>query len=229
MEKKFSTKAVVEIAIFAAIAVSLDFIQGSFFKGIWANGGSLGIAMVPIFIIAYRRGLLPGLLCGLIVSVVQMLGGIYVVQGATFDNAFMKAMGPFIQIMLDYILAYTVVGFAGAFAGLYAKGKDLKTKILWIIVGSMVGGLLKFLCHFFAGFFWLNMGNEPFWGANDTTWVYSLVYNGTYCIPNAIICTVIMVLIARFYPAILSIEKRIEEEEIVENKEEEVNEQNKTI
>ena len=133
MEKKFSTRVIVEIAIFAAIAVSLDFIQGSFFKGIWANGGSLGIAMVPIFIIAYRRGLLSGLLCGLIVSIFQMLGGIYVIQGSTFDNAFMQAMGPFIQIMLDYVLAYTVVGFAGAFAGLYAKGKDLKTKIKFLL------------------------------------------------------------------------------------------------
>jgi len=226
MEKKFSTKAIVEIAIFAAIAVSLDFIQGAFFKGIWANGGSLGIAMVPIFIISYRRGLIPGLLCGLIVSVVQMLGGIYVVQGATFDNAFMKAMGPFIQIMLDYILAYTVVGFAGAFASLYANGKDLKTKILWIVVGTLVGGLLKFLCHFFAGFFWLNMGNKPFWGAEDTTWIYSLVYNGTYCIPNAILCTAIMALIAKIYPSILSVENKIEEE-VVEDKEEELSEQNK--
>ena len=102
MKTKFSTKVIVEIAIFAAIAVALDFIQGAFFKGIWANGGSLGIAMVPIFIICYRRGLIPGLLCGLIVSIVQMLGGIYAVQGQTFDNGFLRAMGPFIQIMLDF-------------------------------------------------------------------------------------------------------------------------------
>ena len=224
MEKKFSTKAIVEIAIFAAIAVSLDFIQGSFFKGIWANGGSLGIAMVPIFIIAYRRGLLSGLLCGLIVSIVQMLGGIYVIQGATFDNAFMQAMGPFIQIMLDYVLAYTVVGFAGCFAGLYAKGKDIKTKILWIVIGSFVGGFLKFLCHFFAGFFWLNMYNKPFWGVDDTTWVYSLIYNGTYCIPNAILCSIIMGLIAKFYPAILSVEKLDEKDELDDTKEDKVNE-----
>ena len=218
MEKKFSTRVIVEVAIFAAIAVSLDFIQGSFFKGIWANGGSLGIAMVPIFIIAYRRGLLSGLLCGLIVSIVQMLGGIYVIQGSTFDNAFMQAMGPFIQIMLDYVLAYTVVGFAGAFAGLYAKGKDLKTKIIWIVVGSFIGGFLKFLCHFFAGFFWLNMYNDPFWGVNDTTWVYSLVYNGTYCIPNAILCSVIMGLIAKFYPQLLTTEKESQEAEVKEEK-----------
>lgn len=217
MKTKFSTKVIVEIAIFAAIAVALDFIQGAFFKGIWANGGSLGIAMVPIFIICYRRGLIPGLLCGLIVSIVQMLGGIYAVQGQTFDNGFLRAMGPFIQIMLDYILAYTVVGFAGCFAGKYAKGKDLKTKIIWIIVGTLIGGLLKFLCHFIAGYFWLNMYNDPFMGVDDSTMLFSFVYNATYCIPNAIICTVIMVLVARFYPVLLNAEVKEETVEEIQN------------
>lgn len=217
MKTKFSTKVIVEIAIFAAIAVALDFIQGAFFKGIWANGGSLGIAMVPIFIICYRRGLIPGLLCGLIVSIVQMLGGIYAVQGQTFDNGFLRAMGPFIQIMLDYILAYTVVGFAGCFAGKYAKGKDLKTKIIWIIVGTLIGGLLKFLCHFIAGYFWLNMYNDPFMGVDDSTMLFSFVYNATYCIPNAIICTVIMVLVARFYPVLLNAEEKEETVEEIQN------------
>ena len=223
MKTKFSTKVIVEIAIFAAIAVALDFIQGAFFKGIWPNGGSLGIAMVPIFIMCYRRGLLPGLLCGLIVSIVQMLGGINSVQGQTFDNDFLRAMGPFIQIMLDYILAYTVVGFAGCFAGKYAKGKDIKTKLIWIIVGTLIGGLLKFLCHFLAGYFWLNMYNDPMMGVDDTTMMFSFVYNGTYCIPNAIICTIIMVVIARFYPQLLEDNKEEVQEEI---KEDETNEQN---
>ncbi len=225
MKTKFSTKVIVEIAIFAAIAVALDFLQGAFFKGIWANGGSLGIAMVPIFIIAYRRGLVPGILCGLIVSVIQMLGGPSVVQGQTYDNEFLRVMTPFIQVSLDYILAYTVVGFAGCFAGLYSRGKNLKTKILWIVVGSMVGGLLKFLCHFLAGYFWLNMYNDPFMGVDDTSMLFSFVYNATYCIPNAIICSIIMALIAKFYPVLLE-EKEEVVVEVEDNKEDKTNEQN---
>ena len=218
--KENKLKILVEVAIFAAIAVALDFIQSAFFKGIWANGGSLGIAMLPIFVISYRRGLVSGLLCGLIVSIVQMLGGIYSVQGATFDNEFMKVAGPFIQIMLDYILAYTVVGFAGAFSRLYANGKSLKVKIIWVFVGSFVGGMLKFLCHYFAGYFWLNMYNNPFWGINDTTMMFSLVYNGSYGIPNAIICSVIMVIFARFYPNLLNPKKEYVNELDEDNKEE---------
>lgn len=36
-------------------------------------------------------------------------------------------MGPFLQIMLDYVLAYTVVGFAGVFSKTF-KNTDSKGK-----------------------------------------------------------------------------------------------------
>ena len=157
MKKKINVRVLAEIAIFAAIAFALDLIQDSMFGKVFANGGAIGIAMVPILIIAYRRGLIPGILCGLIVSVVQMLGGVYVFQGKTFHNAFMEMFGPFFQIMLDYVLAYTVVGFAGAFAGLYHKSEKKSMKVTWIVVGTVLGGTLKFICHFLSGiFFWLD-------------------------------------------------------------------------
>jgi thiamine transporter len=78
--------------------------------------------MVPIFVNAFRRGLLPGLLSGLIVGTVQISGGVYAVTGKHFTNEFMQVMAPFIQVSLDYVLAYFLVGFAGAIAALYAKG-----------------------------------------------------------------------------------------------------------
>ena len=226
MRTRFSVRVLVEIAIFAAMAFVLDLFQGIWFKGIWASGGSLGIAMVPIFVIAYRRGLLPGIICGLIVSVLQMLGGPYIIQGRTFDNEFLQVMGPFIQVSLDYILAYTVVGFAGAFAHLYANGKSPKEKLMWIVIGSLFGGLLKFLCHFAAGYFWLNSWNT-FAGIDDSSMLYSLVYNGTYCFPNMIVCTGIMVILELVAPFLLNPKAEIgsgeeKEEEVKEDNEDEV-------
>lgn len=174
--------------------------------------------MVPILLISYRRGLFPGILCGLIVSLVQMLGGIYVINATNFDSDFMKILGPFLQIMLDYILAYTVVGFAGLFTKLYKKSNN---KFLWILVGSIIAGLLKYSCHILAGgLFWLNQGSS-FLNINDTSWLYSFIYNGAYSIPNVIICTVIMVIIAKFYPKFIDVDedvKLIEEKKINEEK-----------
>lgn len=218
--EKFSVRVLAEIAIFAAIAFVLDLFQGIWFKGIWPNGGSIGIAMVPIFVISYRRGLIPGLLCGLIVGVVQMSGGIYSIQGKTFDNGFLQVMGPFIQISLDYVIAYLVVGFAGAFAPLYAKGKTKTNKILWMTIGTALGGLLKFLAHFLAGYFWLN-NYGSFAGIEDTSMVYSFVYNASYCLPNLVLCSSIMVLLCVAAPFLFNAN---EPKNVEVKEEEEINE-----
>ena len=202
MKEKFSVKVLAEIAIFAAIGFALDMLQSGIFKGVWMNGGSVGIAMLPVFIIAYRRGLIPGLLCGLVLSVVQMLGGIYVLPAASFDNKFMQVMGPFIQVMLDYVLAYTVVGFAGAFSGMYKNGKSQGVKLVAISLGVIVGGLLKYACHVASGYFWLDP-KINFWGVNGGTMIYSFVYN-LYAVFNIFICLPIMILIAKVYPRFLN-------------------------
>lgn len=220
--EKFSTKVLAEIAIFAALGFALDIIQGGIWRGVFINGGSIGFGMLPIFVISYRRGLLPGILCGLILSIVQMLGGIYPINGASFENQFMQIMGPFFQIMLDYILAYTVVGAAGVFSKQFSKGKSMGSKILWVSIGCIVGGLLKYACHVLAGgLFWLDSGNS-FWGIIGDTWLYSFVYNGAYCIPNIVICLIVMILIVKFYgqflePNTLQIQK--EEKEYEQNPE----------
>ena len=186
--QKITVKVLAEVAIFAAIAFALDYIQGAFSSGIFINGGSIGIAMLPILIISFRRGLIPGLICGFVVSVVQLIGGsIYILNG--------------LQFILDYLVSYTVVGFAGLFAGLYKKADKLSTQILWIVVGSFVGGALKFLSHFAAGYFWLYEGE--FWGMSTNSMLYSFVYNIAYCGPNIVITTVLMFIVAKFYPAIL--------------------------
>jgi len=45
-----------EIAILTALAVGLDFLAGIFFS--LPNGGSVSIAMVPIMLISFRRGVI---------------------------------------------------------------------------------------------------------------------------------------------------------------------------
>lgn len=213
-KEKFSTRVLAEIAIFAALAFALDALQGGIWRGVFINGGSIGFAMLPVFVISYRRGLLPGILCGLILSLVQMLGGIYIIQGKTLEGAFMQAMGPFLQVLLDYVLAYTVVGFTGAFAGLYAKGQTRKKQLLWIIVGCVVGGLLKYACHTLAGiWFWPG----EMWGVGGMA--YSFLYNGLYCIPNIILCTLIMVVLAITYPQFLNPNPKTDKIEEVKNEE----------
>lgn len=203
--EKISTKTLAEIAIFAALAFAIDALQGGIFKSIFVNGGSIGFAMVPILIIGYRRGLKAGLLCGGIVSVVQMLGGVYVIQGKNFDSEFVRIIGPFVQVLLDYVLAYTVVGFAGAFSKKYLENNK---SFIWIIVGTVLAGMLKYLMHFLSGvWFWPG----EMWGVGGV--LYSLLYNGLYCIPNIVICLAIMLILNKSYPQLISEKGVINDEE----------------
>lgn len=219
MKEKFSVKVLAEIAIFAAIGYVLCLLQNQLFKAIWVNGGAIGIAMVPVFIIAYRRGLVAGILCGLVLSVVQMIGTyIYITpMAASYNNKAIEITIVVVQVSLDYILGYTVVGFAGAFSGLYKRSKSLKGRILWMIVGVVVGGLLKYICHVLAGYFWLNPEADGIWGVPNGTMLYSFVYN--LCVVFSMIaCIPVMLLIVKFYPKFLNVHHYDEEDEALDLK-----------
>lgn len=211
--KKIDVRTVAEIAIFAAIGFVLDIFQGGIFKGIWFNGGGIGISMVPVFIIAYRRGLIPGVLCGLILSLINMLGGIYVINSGSLEGWRGSSFGVFCQVALDYVITYPLVGLAGCFAGLYKRSETKGFKIMWVIIGTFIGGMLKFISHLLSGgLFWLNSGNK-FMGVMDSGWLYSFVYNISYMLPSIILSIIIMVLIARFYPILLNPNDKINKEE----------------
>ena len=191
MKKELNVRAISEIAIFAALGFALDMAQSGLLKGVFPNGGSIGIAMVVIFVMCYRRGFICGLLTGLIMGLTQMLGGIYMISDAWY-----KA---FAQVALDYWLAYPVCAVAGLFKKMVDNNKSVSKKCTWIVVGCVLGGLAKYLCHYLSGIlFWpadlWNVG-----GAN----IYSILYNGAYMIPNIIICTLLMVLIIYKYPKFL--------------------------
>ena len=144
-QKKIKTNIVVEIAIFAAIALALDFLQGGLWRGVFVNGGSIGLAMVPVIIITYRRGFIAGLITGLIVSLLQMLGGIYVISNSWYNMI--------LQVSLDYVLAYPVLAFCAIFRKLFQNSNDKTNKILFLAIGITIGGLFKFLMQKVAFFY----------------------------------------------------------------------------
>lgn len=183
MKKIISTRSMAEIGIFAAIGVALDLLQSAFLNGIFPNGGSIGIAMIPILVMCYRRGFVCGLLTGLIMGLMQMAGGVYVFP----NNTLIKA---FFQLAFDYWLAYPVVAVAGLF---YHKYHNSNNKLIWILVGCVLGGLLKYSCHFLSGvLFW----PDDLWNVGGAT-LFSLLYNGAYMIPCIILCTIIMLILSK--------------------------------
>ncbi|MFA1818763.1 energy-coupled thiamine transporter ThiT [Virgibacillus oceani] len=166
----------IEVAIFTALALLLDILPFLSFK-IWAQGGSVSFAMIPIFIVAFRWGLKGGLLSGFLLGVLQVATGTaYILHP--------------VQGMLDYAVAFTVIGFAGVFAKTVqqaVKNGETKTYLTYITFGVLLGSALRFLAHYIAGtvFFGSAVEDQP-------AWLYSLIYNATYMVPSFVLCTVLV-------------------------------------
>ena len=181
MKNKEKLLLCAEVAIFASIGYVLDLLASLYSGYLFPFGGSLSLAMIPIIVISYRRGTLSGVLCGLIVGTLDLLDGV-----PAFTDTWYNYM---LMILLDYLLAYPVVGLVGLCKPLIKK---FKFEIV-ILISSIVFGLGKFLVHFTSGvILWPEFPGQPIL----ERMVYSLTYNGTYMFPTIIVCSVLTFLIS---------------------------------
>jgi thiamine transporter len=143
------------------------------------QGGSVTIAsMVPLVLVSYRHGLKWGIGTAFAHSLLQMLLGFYPPPAQTF-SAFVGV------ILLDYVLAFTVLGTAAFF------GKPFKSRVASVAVGATVVGFLRFLCSFLSGILvWASYAPE-----GTAVWVYSLTYNGSYMLPEIVITTAVTMIL----------------------------------
>lgn len=165
----------IEVAIFTAIALLLDILPLSF--KIWAQGGSVSFAMIPVFIVAFRWGLKGGLLSGFLWGMLQIATG----------NAYILTP---LQGFIDYALAFTVIGFAGVFAKQVqeaVKEGKVKTYLTYITAGVFLGSILRFFAHYVAGIVFFGSAVE-----GQPAWLYSLIYNASYMFPSFVLSTVLV-------------------------------------
>lgn len=132
------------------------------------QGGSITAgSMVPIILFAIIYGFKEGFLAACVYGIIQFMIDGFVIHPAS--------------IVMDYVLGFGAMGLAGLF---HTRVKDVKKAC----IGAFVGGLARFVMLFLAGVL--------VWGAyapeGMPVWKYSLVYNGTYMVPE-IILTVLLV------------------------------------
>ena len=160
------TRMLCEGAIMVALAQILSYIKIMELP----NGGSLTPAMFPILLFAVRWGLKDGLLAGFVFGLLQLI----------FDGAY--ALG-WQSMLLDYLVAFPPLGLAGLF-----KGKK------WgIFAGTVLGCLGRFIVHFISGItiYRIYTPTEILGTVFDEPNLYSLVYNGSYMLPNTILALAI--------------------------------------
>lgn len=192
MKKFFSVRTMAEIAVFAALGYVLEFLAGSYSHFVFVSGGSIGLALLCVFFVSYRRGPWEGIAVGLIIGLLDLADGFY-----SIADVWWKVV---LQVILDYVISYPLAGCAGFFKPLADKAKDAKERVTWVAVGCIIGGLLKLASHYVSGIvFW---PGDP-WNVGGS-YIYSLLYNGSYMLPDIIICGSIMIVIALKQPKLLT-------------------------
>ena len=158
-----TSRVLAEISIFVALATALSFII------VYAlpEGGSITAAsMVPILWLALRRGPKVGIVAGVLYGFIQLAIMPYVIDP--------------VQLLLDYPLAFGVLGLAGFFSN-----KP--------IIGAAVGISGRFVMHFVAGVvYW-----APVYAPTLNPLAYSAVYNASYLLPELIISGFVLYLLQK--------------------------------
>lgn len=191
---KSTTKTLVEGAMLLALAIVLTFITP--FQKLFPFGGSITlVSMLPICLFSIRHGVKKGLMLSVLFAAFQFSQGLSVFGWGLTPVMLITC------IAMDYFLAYTVLGLAGMFRKKGMGG--------WIC-GIVIALTLRFLCHFISGVV-VFASTGKIWDELDfvaeNKYVYSLVYNGAYMLPELILTTIAAVLLLKV-PAV----KRIIEE-----------------
>ena len=169
-----------EMALAIALATVLDLVSKSVPIPRLYHGGSLSLHMLPIFIIAFRHGWRVGTASAAGYGVVNFIMGPFIVHP--------------IQVPLDYLVAFSVVGLAGLGtfrrSGATTPTPSLRIRIaLWVIFANA----LRFTAHFVSGIvFWAENAPE-----GQAVWIYSLLYNGSYMMPETVVDILLLQLMLR--------------------------------
>ena len=174
---------IAEGGIMLALATALSFVRIVQFP--WGGEVTL-MSMLPIMIFAIRHGAAKGFIVSFLFSLIR-LG-----QGMIIDGLFGWGLTPELLvacIMLDYILAFTVLGISGIF------GKKSTSRIIFgkkllprIILGISLSIVARFICHLISGVVLFSDAVEKIWGLNiENPWLYSMLYNGLFIVPELVI------------------------------------------
>jgi len=197
--QKNKTKTMVTCAMLIAIATVLSYWPK--FEGMWPNGGSVTFcSMLPIVMISYLYGLKWGFMSSTVFAGIQILQGLKGIAG-------MDLVTTLLVILIDYVIAFVVLGIGGIFRG---KMNNVAKELC---VGSVFAIFLRLVAHFISGYLlysswaeWFftqegfTLGNSIFASLGNGTplyMLYSFMYNASYLIPEMIITGVVAYIIGK--------------------------------
>ena len=205
-----NTRRITESAMLLAIAITLEVISKLFIPEQPFGGQITLVSMLPVVLISYRHGVKWGFVAAFTYALLEMAIGMKTVSAAFLPGYFgdgtmiFKAL---LMCLLDYLLAFSALGLGGIFRD------RIKKPGTGLFCGSLVALTARYLCHIFSGYilfsgwaeWFFTQDGFPAWGARwaeslspaGLGWVYSIVYNGMYMVPEIILTASAALLLSR--------------------------------
>lgn len=210
------TKRLTESAMLLAVAIVLELVSKMLIPEMPFGGQITLVSMLPVVLISYRHGVKWGLWAGVAYALIEMLLGAKTVAAAFQPGYFgdgTMIVNALIMCVMDYLVAFTVLGLGGIFRNRIRKPG------LALMCGSLVALFARYMAHVISGYilfagwaeWFFTQDGFPAWGAGLVEalspgmlgFVYSLVYNGMYMIPE-MICTAVAAAIIAKAPKIVT-------------------------
>ena len=208
MENK--TKRLTESAMLLAVAIVLELVSKMFIPEQTFGGQITIVSMLPVVLVSYRYGVKWGFVVSFTYALLEMAIGMKTVSSAFLPGFFgddAMIFNAIIMCLLDYIVAYSLLGLGGIFRN------RIKKPGVALLCGSLTALGARFLTHILSGYilfaswaeYYFTQEGFPAWGAQlvdalspaGLGWVYSIVYNGMYMVPEMIFTAIGALLIAR--------------------------------
>lgn len=192
------------LALSTVLAVVCAYIP---FLNLPFGGGFTVASMLPIIVVAYMYGTPWGLFTAGCYSVIQIILSLTQGTGGTVMALFMPASDDFMGygaaiaiVVIDYVLAYTVLGLGGVFRN------KIKNKTWALVVGVIFALSLRYVLHIVSGYIFYGAWAERFFSQDGfyaiggfildhfsgemLSVIYSAFYNGLYMIPEIVITAI---------------------------------------
>lgn len=186
--------------VLAAVCALIPFLHLPF------GGGFTVASMLPVVLIAYMYGTKWGLFSAFTYSVIQILLDLMSGKSSLLLSYFLPTDENFMGfgvaigiLVLDYFVAYTLLGLGGIF-------RSKLPKVPAIVLGVVLALGLRYLVHIVSGYAFFGMWAEWFFTQDGfyaigkvildafsgqlLALMYSIFYNGLYMIPEIVITAI---------------------------------------
>ena len=212
------TQRLTESAMLLAVAIVLELASKMFIPEMPFGGQVTLASMLPMVLISYRHGVKWGLVAGVAYAFIQMAIGARTVAAAFQPGYFgdgRMLLNAFIMCILDYLLAFTLLGLGGIFRNrIHRPG-------IALACGSIVALGARYLAHVLSGYilfagwaeWFFTQDGFPSWGMalveklspGVLGFTYSLVYNAMYMVPEMIITAMAAMLLGRVHQIVTKV------------------------